>query len=88
MLGKTISRSATLLGASLLFCPPAYSQSNDCPTVINGALKGGSGNIQDHMFHSLAIDPNNENKDSQIPMPAMSRLIRLVRIESRLESAA
>ena len=34
---------------------------NDCPTPINGALKGGPGNIQDHMFHSIAIDPKNES---------------------------
>lgn len=49
------------LAATLLFCPIAHSQSNECQTEINGALKGGSGNIQDHMFHSLAIDPTNED---------------------------
>jgi photosystem II stability/assembly factor-like uncharacterized protein len=34
---------------------------DDCPTEINGGLRGESGNIQDHMFHSIAIDPTNEN---------------------------
>ena len=39
----------------------AAQQADDCSVEINGALKGASGNIQDHMFHSLAIDPRNEN---------------------------
>ncbi len=43
------------------FPTTAPVDTNDCPTPINGALKGGPGNIQDHMFHSIAIDPRNEN---------------------------
>jgi len=39
----------------------ARPDTNDCPTPINGELKGGPGNIQDHMFHSITIDPKNEN---------------------------
>ncbi len=39
----------------------ATVDTNDCQTPINGSLKGGPGNIQDHMFHSIAIDPANEN---------------------------
>jgi photosystem II stability/assembly factor-like uncharacterized protein len=36
--------------------------SQDGPSEpINGALKGESGNIQDHMFHSLYIDPLDAN---------------------------
>jgi len=36
-------------------------QTDSCLTEINGAKKGEPGNIQDNMFHSLAIDPKNEN---------------------------
>lgn len=44
-----------------LFPSSVQAQSDDCPTEINGGLRGESGNVQDHMFHSLAIDPTNEN---------------------------
>lgn len=37
------------------------AQTDSCLNVINGALKGQSGNIQDNMFHNLMIDPNNPN---------------------------
>ena len=40
---------------------PLLGQSEDCSVVINGAWKGEAGNVQDNMFHSLAIDPSNEN---------------------------
>lgn len=36
-------------------------QTDSCLAEINGAKKGEPGNVQDHMFHSLAIDPRNEN---------------------------
>ena len=51
------------LTAILLLIPSVATpqQADDCSVEINGALKGGPGNIQDHMFHSLAIDPVNEN---------------------------
>jgi photosystem II stability/assembly factor-like uncharacterized protein len=40
---------------------PGLAQSNDCPTPINGSLKGEAGNDQDNMFHSLVIDPGDAN---------------------------
>ncbi|HAL57230.1 MAG TPA: hypothetical protein DCP63_12370, partial [Bacteroidetes bacterium] len=45
----------------LLISGYAFAQNDSCLTEINGALKGGPGNVQDHMFHSLTIDPKNEN---------------------------
>src|SRR5262245_50030753 len=60
-----MSFSQTLIAGLTIatLCWPAVycQQSDECPVEINGSLKGSSGNIQDHMFHSLAIDPNNEN---------------------------
>jgi len=51
-----------LLITALLMAPKLRAQQTDsCLTEINGAKKGESGNIQDNMFHSLAIDPKNEN---------------------------
>lgn len=53
-----------LIAVMLSFAAPSFSQLNapdDCLTEINGGLRGEPGNIQDHMFHSLAIDPTNEN---------------------------
>lgn len=38
----------------------SQSQADDCIKEINGTLKGQPGNVQDNMFHSLAIDPMNE----------------------------
>ncbi len=35
------------------------ADTNECPTPINGPLKGEAGNNQDTPFHSLAIDPTN-----------------------------
>ena len=56
-------RILPLLLPALLFPAVLLAQgpTDDCPTEINGGLRGESGNIQDHMFHSLAIDPTNEN---------------------------
>jgi hypothetical protein len=60
-----VKRAATANLLVLLCClvsAEALAQAaNDCVPAINGALKGGPGNIQDHMFHSLAIDPTNHN---------------------------
>ncbi len=56
-------RHVLVLLILLAVCPHLlFAQSSiECPTEINGALRGGPGNIQDHMFHSIAIDPANEN---------------------------
>src|SRR3954469_23250326 len=55
-------RLAVLLAAPALICAaPAFAQSIDCPNPINGTLKGEAGNDQDNMFHSLAVDPVDEN---------------------------
>ena len=55
-------RTSVLLILLAVFPHLALAQSSiECPTEINGALRGGAGNIQDHMFHSIAIDPTNEN---------------------------
>ncbi|MDA0986158.1 MAG: T9SS type A sorting domain-containing protein [Bacteroidetes bacterium] len=46
----------------IIITPNLPAQINDsCLAEINGAPKGQPGNIQDNMFHSLAIDPKNEN---------------------------
>lgn len=37
------------------------AQTDSCTNLINGALKGQPGNIQDNMFHNLMIDPTNPN---------------------------
>ena len=58
VLGRLIVFVLTTL---LAVVPGGYAQSNECPTPINGALRGESGNIQDHTFHSLAIDPTDPN---------------------------
>lgn len=51
----------TILTA-LIFAPGnLLAQTDSCLNLINGALKGQPGNIQDNMFHSLMIDPNNPN---------------------------
>ncbi|MDZ4758503.1 MAG: T9SS type A sorting domain-containing protein [Bacteroidota bacterium] len=39
----------------------AQVTTDSCLSLINGALKGQPGNIQDNMFHNLMIDPNNPN---------------------------
>ncbi len=39
----------------------ANAQTDSCLAEIKGARKGEPGNVQDNMFHSLAIDPKNEN---------------------------
>jgi len=52
----------TVVAAVLLAAQNLYAQQTDsCLAEINGAKKGEPGNIQDNMFHSLAIDPKNEN---------------------------
>lgn len=48
-----------LLCLLLLVGMPARAAENDCPTPINGSLKGEAGNNQDTPFHSLAVDPSN-----------------------------
>src|SRR4051812_29871104 len=54
--------AAALMAALALLCgAPARAQSIDCPTPINGSLKGEAGNDQDNMFHSLTVDPVDEN---------------------------
>lgn len=61
MIRRNLSRQ-TCLFIFFVFGSSAVAQGIDeCPTEINGALRGESGNIQDNMFHSLAIDPTNEN---------------------------
>lgn len=39
----------------------ANAQTDSCLAEINGARKGEPGNVQDNMFHSLAIDPTDAN---------------------------
>ncbi len=53
--------SVVLFAVTLPIAQHTYSQTNDCPVEINGSRRGEPGNIQDNMFHSLAIDPTNEN---------------------------
>ncbi len=50
-----------LLSTTAALITSGIAQSNDCPVEINGSRKGEPGNIQDNMFHSLTIDPRNEN---------------------------
>lgn len=61
--GIGVERSVALVVLLLLVMMSGrvWAQSNQCPTDINGARKGEPGNIQDNTFHSLAIDPGNEN---------------------------
>jgi photosystem II stability/assembly factor-like uncharacterized protein len=50
------------LASSLCPTPNLQAQRTDsCLAEINGAKKGEPGNVQDNMFHSLTIDPKNEN---------------------------
>lgn len=56
-----MKRLAALLSiAAVLGAGPAFAQSNDCSTPINGTLKGEAGNDQDNVFHSLTIDPTDD----------------------------
>ena len=45
----------------LLDLKTAQAQTDSCLNLINGALKGQPGNIQDNMFHNLHIDTNNSD---------------------------
>ena len=58
-------RIAAVFWAAVLLAPlpalAAAADTNDCPTPINGPLKGQSGNNRDDVFHSLAIDPADPN---------------------------
>jgi photosystem II stability/assembly factor-like uncharacterized protein len=50
-----------LLAVTLVLTHRLAAQTDSCLAEINGAKKGEPGNVQDNMFHSLAIDPKNEN---------------------------
>lgn len=51
-------RFLVLLAVLALASVGAKADSNDCPTPINGSLKGTAGNNQDTPFHSLIVDPS------------------------------
>lgn len=58
-------RITPLLLSTLALVAPqatqARAQTDSCLSEINGSLKGQPGNVQDNTFHSLLIDPLDEN---------------------------